>query len=63
MKNYINNEPIRVQSVVFPKDNLSFNEWAERLNVSSMYQEPTISSGHYYTPIEKKKSLFEKLFS
>jgi hypothetical protein len=39
---------IRVQSVVFPEHPLSFNEWAEKMNVSTMYSEEPKPTGHYY---------------
>jgi len=39
---------IRVQSVVYPEHPLSFNEWAEKMNVSSMYTQETKPTGHYY---------------
>lgn len=34
-------EKIKIQSTVEPTERLSFNEWAERTNVSSLYIEPT----------------------
>ena len=39
---------IRVQSVVFPEHPLSFNEWAEKMNVSVLYTEESKPTGHYY---------------
>lgn len=51
---------MRVQSVVYPENNLSFNEWAQQLNVSCLYDEPQ-RGGHYYPPIEIKKSFFKKV--
>jgi hypothetical protein len=55
------NKGLRVQSVVHPEKNLSFNEWAQQLNVSCLYDERPKQSGHYYPPIEIKKSFFKRL--
>ena len=53
---------IKVKSVVFPEKPLSFNEWAEQMNVSVLYTEPRKPSGHYYTlpPLEYKSEPFFK---
>ena len=34
-------QEIKIQSTVQPTEKLTFNEWAERTNVSSLYVEPT----------------------
>lgn len=51
---------IRVQSVVFPEHPLPFNEWAEKMNVSVLYEEERNGSGHYYPlpPLNTKLDSF-----
>lgn len=56
-----NNKGIKVQSVVYPPKMLTFNEWAQTLNVSCMYDKPLKSSGHSYTPIKVEKGFMKKL--
>lgn len=63
MESFKNNKGIKVQSVTYPEINVSFNEWAENLNVSSMYEEPLRRcSNHSYSPplFEVKETFISK---
>ena len=60
MESFKNSKGIKVQSVVYPPKMLTFNEWAQTLNVSCMYDEPRKSS-RLDTPFKVERTFVEKL--
>jgi len=60
MESFKNSKGIKVQSAVYPKTILSFNEWAQNLNVPNIYEEPTKYS-RLDTPFKVKRTFVEKL--
>jgi hypothetical protein len=60
MESFKNSKGIKVQSAVYPKTILSFNEWAQNLNVSNVHEEPTKYS-RLDIPFKVERTFVEKL--
>tara|TARA_Y100000385_G_scaffold232155_1_gene244521 strand:- start:80 stop:277 length:198 start_codon:yes stop_codon:yes gene_type:complete len=61
MESFKNSKGIKVQSAVYPKNMLSFNEWAQNLDVSNVHEEPKKHT-RLDTPFKVERTFVEKLF-